>query len=105
MVKTKEIFSTRIKEARNKIGYTQQEVSDEIGIARTAISKYENGELEPNIETLSALADFYNVSIDWLVGLGRSKNDNDIKGKDRNDILKELEKSAKKENIPQKIAT
>lgn len=62
------IFQERIKVARTRIGLKQEEVASETGIARTNISKYENGKQEPSIEQLGTLADFYGVSLDWLIG-------------------------------------
>lgn len=65
----KENFSPRIKKARIDAGYTQQQVADETKITRTNITKFENGTLEPSLESLGLLAQFYNVSIDWLLGV------------------------------------
>ena len=66
----KQNFSERIKKARIEAGYTQPQVADELNIPKSSISKYETGNLEPDLEKLASLADFYNVSIDWLLGLG-----------------------------------
>ena len=64
----KETFHQRIKEIRVELGLKQNLVSAETGINQSDISKYESGELEPNIEKLGKLAQFYNVSIDYLLG-------------------------------------
>jgi transcriptional regulator with XRE-family HTH domain len=64
----KEILPIKLKQARKEAGIKQEEVADIINISRATISKYENGQLEPNIETLGMLADFYEVSADWLIG-------------------------------------
>lgn len=64
----KEIFSQRIKKARNDTGLTQMEVCKEINILQSKLAKIETGSQEPDLETLGELADFYNVSIDWLLG-------------------------------------
>lgn len=64
----KEILPIKLKQARKEAGIKQEEVADIIKISRATISKYENGQLEPNIETLGTLADFYEVSTDWLIG-------------------------------------
>ncbi len=69
----KENFKNKLKHARIQAGYTQQQVSDLTGIERTVISKIENGKQEPNIETLGILADFYEVSADWILGTGIKK--------------------------------
>lgn len=62
-------FAIRIKQARLNNGYTQQDVANITGISRTNITKYENGNLEPTLNILGALAKLYNVSIDWLLGI------------------------------------
>lgn len=64
----KESYHTKIRKTRLKLGYTQEEVEQETGIKQDAISKMENGIREPNLETLGILADFYEVSVDWLLG-------------------------------------
>lgn len=61
-------FASKLKKARNNTGFTQREVSNETGITQSVIARYETGKLEPNIETLGILADFYGVSVDWLLG-------------------------------------
>ncbi|GEM_PF-1662768 len=70
----KEIFPTRIKKARLDAGYTQQQVADITGISRSTITKYETGNLEPTLETLGTLAQFYNVSLNWLLGVTLEPN-------------------------------
>ena len=65
----KENFPERMKKARTDAGYTQPQVSKELNISKGTISKYETGKLEPDIEKLGMLAEFYNVSVDWLIGL------------------------------------
>ena len=65
----KENFIKNLKIARESANMTQQYVSDVLCISRTNITKYENGTLEPNIETIGQLAELYNVSTDWLFGI------------------------------------
>lgn len=65
----KEIFPARIKKARLEAGYSQKQVEEITGISQSNLSKYENGQLEPGLETLGTLAQFYNVSITWLLGV------------------------------------
>ncbi len=75
----RETFPSRLKKAREKTGFTQREVSKETNISQSTIAKYETGDLEPDIEKLAILAEFYQVSADWLIGLSREKNCNDNK--------------------------
>lgn len=58
----------RLREAREKKGFTQIFVAKQLGITNTALSNYERGERDPNTSLLYTLAGFYNVSIDWLFG-------------------------------------
>lgn len=58
----------KIKELRTKLGISQREVSEKLGIPQTTLFSYETQGSSPNIETIIKLADFYNVSIDELVG-------------------------------------
>lgn len=64
-----ENFPQRIKKARTDAGYSQEQIADELKVNRTSLSKYETGVQEPSLETLAKLAQFYNVSIDWLLGV------------------------------------
>lgn len=64
----KEVFKIRIKAARKDLGLSQIRVSTETGIHQSYLSKYESGDLEPNLEQLGILANYYQVSIDWLLG-------------------------------------
>lgn len=67
----KEIFHQRLKQARINAGYTQKQIAEILEISQSKLSHYENGTNEPNIETIGKLADFYDIQIDWLFGMGR----------------------------------
>lgn len=58
----------RIKMLRESKKLMQKELAKELGISPSALSHYENGEREPDIKTLTKLADFFNVSIDFIIG-------------------------------------
>ena len=73
-----ENFPIRLKKARTDAGYTQQQVEDNTGIKRANIAKYETGIVEPNLESLATLAQFYNISINWLLGVTIEQNTNTI---------------------------
>lgn len=64
----KELFGKKLKQARLDAGYTQQQIQDILKVNRATLSRYESGEREPDYETLGTLADFYEVSVDWLLG-------------------------------------
>ena len=64
-----ESLNQKLKKAREKTGFTQREVAKETGIPLSTIAKYETERLQPDLEKLGILAEFYGVSIDWLLGL------------------------------------
>ena len=61
-------FSERLKELRKKRRLYQRELAELLGISIRGYQCYETGEHEPGVKKLIALADYYNVSIDYLVG-------------------------------------
>ena len=61
-------FFNIFKSLRQASGYTQQELADKLGISRSRIGMYETGAREPDFETLEIIADFFNVSTDYLLG-------------------------------------
>lgn len=63
----------RIKELRKSNGLTLVELSQKVGIPNNTISQYENEKREPKEPTWQALANFFNVSVDYLKGYGYSK--------------------------------
>lgn len=60
-------MDNRLLQLRKSKGYTQIRVQMETGIEQALLSKYENGERIPPTETLVKLADFYHVSLDYLL--------------------------------------
>ena len=57
-----------LKELRKSAGLTQISLQMKTGIEQALLSKFENGERTPPTETLMTLADFYNVSMDYIMG-------------------------------------
>ena len=62
-----DIMQNRLKELRKRRGYSQISLQMQTGIEQSLLSKFENGERIPPTETLLRLADFYNVSIDYIL--------------------------------------
>jgi len=58
----------RLKEIRVDRDYKQSDVADALGIKQQQYSEYERGIVLISIEKLNVLADFYNTSIDYLIG-------------------------------------
>lgn len=69
----KENFPIRMRAKREEIGYTQAQVAAITGISQSNIAKYEKGKLEPTLENLGIIAQFYNVNINWLLGVTLEK--------------------------------
>ena len=61
-------FSTRLRELRTKANISQQELAKIIGTSKSSINMYERGEREPGLETVGALADYFDVRTDYLLG-------------------------------------
>lgn len=62
------IFSERLKWLRERNRFTQQEMSDKLGLSRFSYAKYEYGQREPTIETLRKLPDILGESVDFIIG-------------------------------------
>lgn len=63
----------RIKQLRKGKNMTLVELGEKVNLPKGTLSRYENGGREPKEITWQALADFFNVSVDYLKGYGYSK--------------------------------
>lgn len=61
------MVTNRFKEARIAAGKKQYEVAKDLGTSQQVLSRYERGETEPDYKTLCRLAEYYGVSIDYLL--------------------------------------
>ena len=57
-----------LKILRHEYGISQQRLADAIGVSQQSINQYENHSVEPDISVLGRLADYFNTSIDFVVG-------------------------------------
>jgi len=65
----KNIFSTRLKQLRELKGVSTQKLADAIGLkSKGSITQFEKTMTSPSVDTLVAIADYFNVSLDYLVG-------------------------------------
>lgn len=62
------LIVTRIKELLKNEGLTQSKLADGIGVNQSTVCNWFNGKKEPSIENLWKLADFFDVSVDYLIG-------------------------------------
>lgn len=98
-------FPERLKQLRKEKGLTLKELSEQLGDIKVAsISRYEHGRREPNIDKLLEIADFFNCSVDYLIGNTPYKNAEDMidlmhkEGKDIEETIEAL-KTFKRSNI------
>ncbi|MBR6950750.1 MAG: helix-turn-helix transcriptional regulator [Oscillospiraceae bacterium] len=59
----------RIRQARVRAGFTQENVAEIVGVSRTAVTRWEKGEIGPKLDHLAALAVLFGVTADHLLGL------------------------------------
>lgn len=68
-------FSERLRQLRTECGISQQALANSLGdISKSSINMYERGEREPGLEMLEAIADFFNVDMDFLLGKSNIPN-------------------------------
>ena len=58
----------RLKELREQKGVKQQDVAEMIGYSVVTYARYEKGQREPDYQTLKKLANYFGVSVDYLIG-------------------------------------
>ena len=59
---------TNLKKLREDASISQKALADAIGVSQQSVNKYENHNIEPDIETLIRIADFFETSVDYLIG-------------------------------------
>lgn len=75
-------LNIKLKTLRKEHGYTQEQIADILNLTRSSIANYENGINEPSISILVAIADLYNVSLDWLTGRTKTRYNSNLYIKD-----------------------
>ncbi|ACV57529.1 MULTISPECIES: helix-turn-helix domain-containing protein [Alicyclobacillus] len=66
------LFSQRLTELLDRTGTTRRSFAQALGVSERMVQYYITGKKDPTVETLIAIADFFDVSLDYLVG--RSEN-------------------------------
>lgn len=106
------MFSDVLKKLRIQNGLSQEELGKKLGLAKSTISMYENGEREPkSIEILEAIADIFNVDMNTLTDSKVSAELNDelqeyleeLKNRPEMRMLFSLAKGATKEDVMQAV--
>ncbi|MDF9482603.1 helix-turn-helix transcriptional regulator [Bacillus cereus] len=76
------MFGNKLHSLRKERKLRQEDMAKHLGIARTTYAMYEQGNREPDYTTLQKLADFFNVSVDYLLGRTDEKVNSDVFLKD-----------------------
>lgn len=71
-------FAAIIKNLRIERGITQEQLASLLKVSRSTIGMYETGSREPDFETLEAIADIFNVDMDYLMGRSTVERKNPI---------------------------
>lgn len=64
----------RIKELRNKNSLTLRALGQKVDMSSSRLSQYETGKREPKLETWQKLANFFNVPVDYLLGISKDRS-------------------------------
>lgn len=70
-------FSTKIKALRKEHKKTQQNIADLLNIRRSTYGEYERGKILPPMDKMKILADYFGVSVDYLIGIS-GKNETEF---------------------------
>jgi len=66
------IFGERIRALRESMNFSQVKFAETFGIGQSSVVRYEKGEASPSLELLVNIADYFDVSLDYI--LGRTNN-------------------------------
>ncbi len=83
-----------LKQLRNEMGMTQEQLGEKLGVSNKTISRWETGNYMPPVDCLNMLSDIYHISINEILGGERASGDEFTKIAEQNitATLKELEK-------------
>jgi len=66
-------FPDKVRQIRKESGLTQVALAKGIGVSDRTIKRYEAGTVEPTLSALLTLADFFQISLDYLVGRSETR--------------------------------
>lgn len=92
----------RIKKLRQEKNISQSALASYLGVTQQTVSAYESGDREPDLETLNKIADFFDVSVDYLLGRTDIRNTADRIAqilKDDPELLEFWEDLSSRENL------
>ncbi|HCO18709.1 MAG TPA: XRE family transcriptional regulator [Tissierellales bacterium] len=86
------IFGKRLRMLRREKDIVMTDFANPVGLTQTTVSKYENGHSVPNIDIIKKIAQYFDVSTDYLIGKTDSKDPYDHEGEE---FLSELRERVK----------
>jgi len=70
------LFGDRLKELRKNKNLSQEKLGEFLGVSSNAVYSWEVGRSQPSIEIITKLADYFNVTTDYLLGFNQNDLDN-----------------------------
>jgi transcriptional regulator with XRE-family HTH domain len=90
------MFDKILKELREEKKLTQNEIAKLLNVSRASISAYENRTNDPSLDVLIRMADFFNVSLDYLLGRTPERTNNNLIPNNDADLISYLYSTIKK---------
>ncbi len=97
------VLASRLLEMRTERGIKQKDAAEALGLSQGLLSHYEKGIRECGLEFLSRAADYYGVTVDWLLGITDDRNETVPEDPDAVDEADELSVQAKMERSDKKM--
>ena len=95
-------IANRLQKLRKEKGYSQEQLAEELGISRQAVSKWERAESSPDTDNLICLAKLYGVSLDELLSTDESVEEivgnKEIEDEEAKRIAEEIRKEGNRKN-------
>lgn len=93
------MIGKRIQNLRKELDLLQKDLAEKLNLSQQTISLYEAGKREPDYETLNKIAEFFNVSVDFLMGNSDIRNPYKQELDEVDEFLLELKRKADKRGI------
>lgn len=90
-------YGKRLKQLREEKNLSQKELTERLLLNRSTYARYETSSTQPDYSTLFKLADFYDVSIDYLLGRSNIRNTEDLAAHRSDNVLEDLPDEAMRE--------
>lgn len=93
-------FGKRLKMLRDDRDLPMSKLAEAVGSTKSALSRYENGSMDPGLKVLIKLADYFGVTLDWIAGNG---DINDVQYSNKEKYFSAINECIKEEISPDKL--